>query len=116
MEPITLIQIEEQFWRAAGDRDAYASGLSADALHVFPGLGVLEREAVLDSVADAEPWESFSIDDPRLVELGPDIAVLVYNARAQRAGAEPYEAAISSVYQRDGDAWRLTLHQQTPLT
>jgi hypothetical protein len=115
MEPSILIPAEERFWRAAGNRDAYAAGLAPDAVHVFPGLGVLEREPVLDGVAGAEPWQSFSIDDARVVPLGPDAAALVYTTLAERAGAEPYEAAITSVYRRQHGRWLLALHQQTPL-
>jgi ketosteroid isomerase-like protein len=109
-----LVALEELFWRAAGDRDAYASHLAGDALHVFPGWGVAERGAVLDGVAAAAPWTSFSIDEPRLVPLGDDAAALVYTARARRAGDE-YRAAVTSVYRRHDGGWRLVVHQQTPL-
>jgi hypothetical protein len=109
-----LLVIEESFWRAAGDADRYAAHLAPDALHVFPGMGVLDRGTVLAGVADAEPWESVEMLAPRVVDLGRDAAALVYDAHAMRAGGAPYDAGISSVYRRRDDDWELVLHQQTP--
>lgn len=111
-----LVALEEIFWQAAGgDRDLYDANLAPDAVHVFPGWGVTDRQRVLQAVENSRPWESFTIDDPQVVGLGDDAAVLVYTTKANRPGEPPYAAAITSVYrQRDGD-WQLVLHQQTPL-
>ena len=70
---------------------------------------------MLEAVETVEPWQTFSIDDPVLAPLGDDAAALVYTARAQRAGREPYVAAMTSVYRRAGESWELLIHQQTPL-
>jgi hypothetical protein len=111
-----LLALEEGFWRAAGSRDAYAVHLADDAVHVFPGWGVAaDDERVLAAVDEARPWQSFSIEEPRLVELGPAAAALVYTARARRQGQDEYVAAMTSVYRRTGDRWALVIHQQTPL-
>jgi hypothetical protein len=110
-----LYELERGFWRAAGDREAYAEGLAQDALHVFPGWGIADRGQVLDGVEKAAPWSSFTIDDPRIVMLGPDTAALVYVAQADRGAAFVYRAAVTSVYRREGGKWRLVVHQQTPL-
>lgn len=115
MDAGELLPLEVAFWRAAGDRERYAAGLAAGAVHVFPGWGITELDAVLDGVEAAEPWETFAIEEPRLVPLGEEAAALVYRARATRAGEPPYIAAITSVYRREAGAWRLALHQQTPL-
>ena len=110
-----LLALEEGFWNAAGSRDAYAAHLADDAIHVFPGWGVTtDNERVLGVVDSVEPWETFSIDDPHLVELGADAAALVYTATAQRAGQNEYVAAMTSVYRRTDDGWQLVIHQQTP--
>ncbi|HJU46907.1 MAG TPA: DUF4440 domain-containing protein [Gaiellaceae bacterium] len=111
-----LLTLEQGFWRAAGHRDAYAAHLAADAVHVFPGWGATtDNERVLGAVETVDPWETFSIDEPSLVELGADAVALVYTAHARRAGQDAYVAAITSVYRRDGDGWKLVIHQQTPL-
>jgi predicted GH43/DUF377 family glycosyl hydrolase len=110
-----LLALEEGFWRAAGRRDAYAAHLADEAVHVFPGWGVTtDNERVLQAVETVEPWETFSIDDPRLVELGEGAAALVYTAHARRAGQDEYVAAMTSVYRRAANGWKLVIHQQTP--
>ncbi len=110
-----LLAIEEDFWRAAGDRNRYSTRLAADAIHVFPGWGVADRDAVLAGVADASPWHRFEIEHPRVVRLGDQAAALVYTAHAERTGQPPYDAAVSSIYRRRNGTWELVLHQQTPL-
>jgi hypothetical protein len=110
-----LLQLERHFWRSAGESALYGQHLAADALHVFPGWGIVEREAVLAGVSEAEPWESFHIEDVRVVDLGDSAAALVYEARARRPGKDTYRAAVTSVYRRDERGWSLVLHQQTAL-
>jgi Domain of unknown function (DUF4440) len=109
-----LLAIEETFWRAAGDRQRYGEHLAADAIHVFPGVGLLDRESILDGVEHAQPWRVFRIEDPRFIELDGG-AALIYRAHAQRAGGPTYAAAITSVYRRRDQSWELVVHQQTPL-
>jgi hypothetical protein len=70
---------------------------------------------VLQAVETVEPWETFSIDDVRVVELGEHVSALVYTARARRAGQDEYVAAMSSVYRRADEGWQLVIHRQTPL-
>jgi hypothetical protein len=111
----TLLALEEDFWRASGDRDRYEANLAADAVHVFPGWGIADPDRVLSAVEAVEPWETFEIEDAKVVRLGDDAAAIVYHARARRAGQPEYVAAIISVYRRRDDAWELVLHQQTPL-
>jgi ketosteroid isomerase-like protein len=112
MESSEIRGIEEIFWRSAGDRDTYAAHLAPDAIHVFPGWGIADRETVLMGVADACPWDTFEIADPTIVRLSRTSAAIVYTARARRAGEE-YEAAITSVYRVRAGKWELVLHQQT---
>jgi len=111
-----LLDLEEGFWRSAGDRDAYSAHLADDAIHVFPGWGVTaENERVLEAVESVEPWETFSIDDIHVVDLGEGVTALAYTAHAKRAGQDEYVAAMTSVYRRADAGWKLVIHQQTPL-
>lgn len=111
-----LLALEEGFWRAAGSRDAYAAHLADDSVHVFPGWGATkDNERVLQAVESVDPWESFEIDEPALVDLGEGAAALVYTARAHRSGQDEYVAAMTSVYRKTRDGWKLVIHQQTPL-
>jgi Domain of unknown function (DUF4440) len=111
-----LLAIEQEFWDAAGDSQRYSAHLAGDAIHVFPGMGIAERDEVLAGVAGADPWKRFKIEDVRVVALGDEVAALIYTANAERAGQSPYEAAITSVYRRRDGWWELVLHQQTPLS
>jgi hypothetical protein len=113
MELNDICEIEELFWRSAGDADAYAVHLAADAVHVFPGWGAIDRETVLMGVAEARPWVTFEITEPTLIRLSEASAVIVYRACARRDGEEPYHAVISSAYRFRAGRWELVLHQQT---
>ncbi len=114
-----LIDLEEQGWRALSSnadaaRDFYGRMLLEDAVMVFPGrMRIRGREAILASLA-AQPWESFRITHADTVSLTTDVATLVYEVVAQRAGNAPYSALVSSTYVRSSRRWRLAFHQQTP--
>jgi ketosteroid isomerase-like protein len=111
-----LIDLEERFWRSAGNRDSYAAHLADDALHILPGWGLTaENERVLEAVESVDPWEAFRIDDLHVVDLSEGAVALAYTAHARRAGQDEYVAAITSVYRHDAEGWRLVIHQQTPL-
>ena len=58
-------------------RPRHTEHVAADAIHVFPGLGLLDRESTLDGVEHAEPWRVFRIVDPHFIEPGGGGAALV---------------------------------------
>jgi len=109
-----LLDLEKGFWRSA--RDAFAAHLAHDSVHIFPGWGVTsDNERLLQAIESVDPWASFELQDPILIELGKGAAALVYTARAHRPGQDEYVAGMTSVYRRTGDGWKLVIHQQTPL-
>ena len=111
-----LVDLEDRFWAAAGDPDFYRRALAANAVMVFPHpAGVLDRDAVIGAVAAAVPWASWTIEDRRVVRLGDGTAALTYRAVARRDGQAPYSALVTSVYVEEDGAWKLAVHQQTPL-
>jgi hypothetical protein len=111
-----LLAREEEAWRAlaAGTgADFYRRNLTDDALMVFP-FGVLDRAATIAAIEAAPPWAWFRIDEPKVVRLAADAALLTYRATAQRTGQAPYTAWMTTVFvQRDG-TWKTAFHQQTP--
>ncbi|MGK5173970.1 nuclear transport factor 2 family protein [Geodermatophilus sp. CPCC 205761] len=113
------LALEEQGWQALGTgpeaaAEFYARVLDTEVEMIFPGgARIDDRAAVLASMG-GPPWESWSLEEPRVRELGPGSAVVTYGVVAHRAGAEPYSALVSSVYVRRDDGWRLAVHQQTP--
>jgi hypothetical protein len=111
-----LIGLERAGWEAlvAGQGEAYyREHLAANAVMAFP-FGILDRQAALQAIASARPWNDFVIRDPQVVELGSNSGVVVYSVVAQRAGHESYSAVISSTFVDSGNGWRLAFHQQSP--
>lgn len=108
-----LWELETQFW--LGGVEFYERRLCADARMVFPPpAGVLDRAATLQSVRGAR-WRKVSLDARHLVMPAQHVAVLAYQARAERDQASAYAAQCSSAYVLGADGWRLALHHQTPL-
>jgi hypothetical protein len=114
-----LIALEEQGWRALSTgREAakafYDAVLADEAVMVFPGGMLIEGKAQILQSIDAQPWSSFHLDGPRVIGLADNAAVVVYRVTAQRGGAAPYAALISSAYALRQGEWKLVVHQQTP--
>ena len=112
-----LIELEHAGWRAlyeaSGDR-FYGDLMTDDALMVLANGAVMDRDAVIAALGQAPAWSAFELSDPRVVRAGADAAALVYLCTAHRDGTDqPFVGAMSSVYRRTGDRWRLTLYQQT---
>ena len=114
-----LLRLERVGWCAlssAGDAATafYDSVLAKDVLMLLPGgLVIDDREKVLDSMRGA-PWTSFELFDERVLDLTRDSAIVAYRATARRDGVD-YRALFNSTYVRQGDSWRLKVHQQTPI-
>jgi hypothetical protein len=110
-----LLELEEGFWKAAGNGDYYREHMASDGLCVLP-VGVLDREETAAAIDESEPWAEFEIHDVTALDLGDDEAALCYRAEAFRDDpSHGYTALISSVYTRLSGEWKLNLHQQTPI-
>jgi hypothetical protein len=111
-----LIALEHEGWDAlvAGEGGRhYREHLTDDALMAFP-FGVLTRSASIEAMESAPPWEGYEIADPRVVELGDDSGIVVYEVVARRPGEEPYSAVLSTTFVRDDGNWKVAFHQQSP--
>lgn len=115
-----LLELERKGWEALSTSGEaaqafYAENLATNVLMLLPGGIVLDnRDEVIKSMGGA-PWTSFELSDERVLELVEGSAVVSYRATARRGGSEPYTALFNSTYVREGDAWRLAVHQQTPV-
>ena len=89
--------------------------MTDDALMVLAnGAVITDRAAVTNALGQSPAWQRYEIGDPRVVSVDNDTAALVYTGTGYREGAdEPFVGAMSSVYHRTDDGWRLTLYQQT---
>lgn len=114
-----LLELEHRGWQALGDGTGaafYGELMTTDGVMVLAHGQALNRQGVIDSLRDAPPWQSYEIEDERLIRLGESAAALVYRGRAYRAGTEaPFTALMSSVYVRRETGWALALYQQTPV-
>lgn len=114
-----LLDLEREAWRALSTDGGVAAAfyedvLAEEVLMLLPGgLVIDDREEVVASMAGA-PWDRYEISDERVLELDEQTAVVAYRATAVRS-EQPYGALFNSTYVREGGAWRLALHQQTPL-
>lgn len=114
-----LLELERAGWRSlcesAGDL-FYGNLMTDGALMVLANGAVMDRDAVTAALGQAPPWSAFDLSDTRVIRAGSDTAALVYIGSARRDGAdEPFVGAMSSVYHRTGDGWRLVLYQQTAI-
>lgn len=114
-----LLALERAGWHAlceSAGSDFYGSLMSEDALMVLVNGTVLDRDAVVSSLRDAPAWDNFDIEEPRVVSISDDAAVLVYRATATRGQEPPFRALMSSVYTVSEDEVHLVLYQQTAAT
>lgn len=114
-----LIQIEHAAWDAlstSGEAATvfYEEFLAKDVLMLLPGGLVIDDRAQVIASMQGPPWESFEIAEERVLPLGDDTAVVAYRGIARRDGND-YNALFNSTYVREAGAWRLALHQQTPI-
>jgi hypothetical protein len=113
-----LLALEERGWQAlaaARGPAFYDEVCTEDAVMVFPGGMVLDRDDAIEGLRQAPPWSTYDLADMRVLPLDDAAAVVVYRATAQRDGDRPYEAAMTSTYVRRGGEWKLAVHQQTPV-
>jgi hypothetical protein len=113
-----LVTLETEGWEALSQgtgADFYQRALPDDAVTVFP-FGVLTRQQSIEAMRAAPPWATFRIEEPRVVRLTDDSAILTYCATAQRTGQEPYSAYTTTVFVRRDGAWRPVFHQQSPVS
>ncbi len=115
-----LIQLEEQGWRALSSpgnaaKEFYSTRLAENASMLFPGgMRIEGKENILASFA-AQPWQSFQLEDQRVITPSEDTGIVIYKVTAQREGSAPYSAIVSSAYALRDDKWKSFLHQQTPV-
>ena len=125
-----LLLLEHDGWRSLCEQTGstfYGEIMAPDGVMILAHGMILDRDAVVASLDQAPPWETYEISEERLIELHEGAAVLVYRGTAQRGadtnptvGAEPeavvdFEALMASTYVRHQDRWRLACYQQTPI-
>jgi hypothetical protein len=114
----TLLDLERRGWDSLCDGTGstfYGDLMTVDGLMVLADGSVMDRDAVVASLEHASPWQSYDIDDPRVIDAGDGTAAVVYTGTGYRDGDQPaFVSVMSSVYVRRNGSWRLALYQQTP--
>ena len=114
-----LLDLETHGWQSLCDgtgAEFYGGLMTDDGLMVLANGAVMDREAVVAALGQSPAWQRFEIEDLHLVAEGPDRGVLVYTGRAYRNETDPpFVGAMSSLYVRAADGWRLALYTQTPV-
>ncbi len=111
----SLEALERAFW--FGDEDFYRRNLTDDCLMVFPGMGPVDREALLADLSGSPRWTGVDIARWLRPDPAEGTAIVAYRASGTRAGMpEPHVADCGSVYVRSECEWRLAFHQQTPVS
>ncbi|MBY8338874.1 nuclear transport factor 2 family protein [Streptomyces spinosirectus] len=115
-----LSALEEELWRAnrAGDGTTYERLLRKDALLVSR-FGTADKERIVPLIeANRNPFVRSELSDRQVRVLSPDSALVTYRvqytARTDQGDVD-HTALATTVYSREDDAWRVVLHQQTPL-
>jgi hypothetical protein len=115
-----LLDLERAGWEALSAdgetaRRFYDQVLAREVLMLLPGGLIIDgRQQAVEAMSGA-PWDAFEMSDERVRRLTDGAEVVAYKATARR-GEQRYEAWCNSTYVRENGAWRLALHQQTPLS
>jgi hypothetical protein len=111
-----VVALEKQFWYAAGDADFYRDNLTETAIMVFPSpYGIMDRDRTIAAVEAAQPWVSLEMTEVQFVPLTETSALVAYRASARRADGPAYNTFAASAYVKEQGAWKLAVHQQTPI-
>lgn len=108
-----LLAIEKGFWERGNEPGYYREFMADGGLAVLEP-GVMTKDQAIDMTSISKPWKGVSMTDLRVHPLSADCVALIYNAAGNRPdNQEPYQARVTSVYQRRNGKWQIALHQQT---
>jgi hypothetical protein len=117
--PEHLVSVERKLW--TNDTVFYRDNLTDDCLLVFPETDVISRDMAVDAIRkeneEGRRWGEVDFSDTRKLRLAEDAALLSYRVTARWEHETSATTALASgLYIRCDGAWKLALHQQTPIT
>jgi hypothetical protein len=113
-----LLMIERTLWQ--NNARVYHDTYAQEAVLIFPGVGCIDRETAVAAIqkenAEGRAWAEVHLDDALGRWLATDTAVLVSYCATARWNDEAVasQTLCATVYVRQGEAWRVAFHQQTP--
>ena len=112
----SLLEVEHAGWQSLCDGTAaafYGDVMTDDGVMVLGNGQVMDRDQVVEALGSSPAWSSYEIAAPRTVVIGRDSRALLYTGTGHRQGADDFVGIMTSVYVREGGAWKLALYQQT---
>ncbi|HEX6127012.1 MAG TPA: nuclear transport factor 2 family protein [Pyrinomonadaceae bacterium] len=116
-----LMAMDNQAWEAWKNKNAkFFEGMLADTFVGFDDKGVRSTRAdMLKAVAEHKcEVKSYSLSDPHVTSVSPDVAVLTYKA-TQDATCDgkklPGTVRAASVVVRSGDTWKGAYHNEVAI-
>ncbi|MGO1536796.1 MAG: DUF4440 domain-containing protein [Yaniella sp.] len=113
-----VLELEHQGWQSLCDGEGarfYGALMTDDAVMILAHGFAFDRDAVIRSLQDTPPWDSYDITDATATALGPDQVILRYTGAGRRSGEPDFVALMGSIYVRIDGEWRLAHYQQTPV-
>ena len=115
-----LVKLEIQSWQDTKDRNiaAMRAYLADEAITIFNDGRLLAKGPFLELIKQLR-IDNFSVSQPMLLPVGPDVATLVY--RCTYASAMKTDKAVtttvtsSNCYVRRGGKWLSLLYQETQI-
>ena len=109
-----IFGLEKTFW--TGDADFYRENLDDPVLVAFTEMsGAVTKEDVAATIKDSARWRDVAFVEKGFIRPVLGIAMITYEASAERADGEAYTALVSSAYVKRAKGWKLAFHQQTPI-
>ncbi len=116
----TLLELEKQGWESltkSKGADFYGELMTREAVMILVNGMILDYDTITASLNDSEPWDTYEINQPRLLPLSADTATLIYSATASRENdMEAFQAIMASTYTLVEGEIKLALYQQTSVT
>jgi hypothetical protein len=103
--------LEELLLRSDIRKSERVSHLLADTFVEFGSSGGIFTKAQIISALQSEPSVSITADQFNVSLLAPDVALVTY--RALRHTEPPVYTLRSSIWQQQGQEWRMVFHQGT---
>jgi hypothetical protein len=108
------LELEYGFW--LGNADYYRANLDEVCVIAFQEMGgAYKKEEIAQMTPATSNWRDVQIVQKALEQPTPDVAILTYDMDGVRTTGEAYQARVSTLYVKRGDAWKMAFHQQTPL-
>ena len=114
-----FIDLERGFWDAAGKLDGdqyYEMNFDDGGVLILPfDGGMMNKKTVLPTIPKSDSWRQYDFSNVKVLPIDDNSVALYYEVRASH-GDDQYHAYVGSVYvRRNGETWRLLLHQQTSI-